>query len=267
VNFINGDAYDLVRIDCGEFQHKHENAKIIGAPPGYVGYDDGGQLTTAVAKHPHTVVLLDEVEKAHSDLWHTFLRVFDEGVLTDGTGDKVSFKDTIIIMTTNLGNREVVEDMIGDTIGFGSMNFIANTARRERIAMKALRKSFAPELLNRIDKVVVFNHLTEANFGDIAALELLTVGMKLAKKGFSLAPEPAVIAYMASQCTDSVENARKLSQIRRDEIENLLADEILDHSHPRGTVFQLSRRDGLFQVTVPKQLEKPATMTNEIKEK
>jgi ATP-dependent Clp protease ATP-binding subunit ClpA len=110
--YLFGGEYPMVRIDCGEFQHKHENQKLIGSPPGYVGHDEGGQLVNLVKKYPSTVVLLDEVEKAHPDLWNTFLRVFDDGILTDGKGDIVNFRNTIVIMTTNLGNDKTADHLL-----------------------------------------------------------------------------------------------------------------------------------------------------------
>lgn len=247
--YLYGEDYDLVRIDCGEFQHKHENSKLIGAPPGYLGYDEGGQLTNQLAKHPNTVLLLDEVEKAHPDLWHTFLRVFDEGVMTDGSGKKISFRETVIIMTTNLGNKEVVEEMIGRSVGFGARGEVPNKNRRERIAHEAIRKNFTPELLNRIDKVVIFNRLTNEDYEHIAELELMETDNKLLKRGFSLQFDEAVLQKMASTCVDSVGNARRLAQIRRDDIENRLAELILRGTYRRGTVFSLTVKEDDFFIS------------------
>lgn len=252
-NYLFGTDYDLARIDCGEFQHKHENAKLIGAPPGYMGYDDGGQLTNLVSKNPHTVVLLDEVEKAHPDVFHTFLRVFDEGILTDGSGKSVSFRDSIIIMTTNLGNRDIVEDFIGSAVGFGreraEVTDLPNRERVERVTMEAVRKRFAPEFLNRIDKVVVFNHLTKSDFEKISELELAEVNTKLGKRGFSLAFDSEVISAMVTDGMNSIQGARRLAQIRRETIEDMLADRLLESRYPRGTIFQLTRNSDDYVLT------------------
>ncbi len=238
--YLYGEESSIIRIDCGEYQHKHENSKLIGAPPGYVGYDEGGQLTKLIDKNPHSVVLLDEVEKAHPDMWNTFLRVFDEGVITDSSGKKVSFKDSIIIMTTNLGNKEVVDDFYARNIGFKDNKAEITNKRRERFAMEAIRKQFLPELLNRIDKIVIFNHLSKIDFFKIAELELKRIDEKLSKRGFSLQFDENVLDFLSNQCIDSVENARKLSQIRRDNIESKLADKILAGRYARGTIFSLT---------------------------
>lgn len=258
---------DIVRIDCGEFQHKHENSKLLGAPPGYLGYDEGGQLTNRVKKNPNTVVLLDEVEKAHSDLWNTFLRVFDEGIMTDGSGKEISFRDTIIVLTTNLGNREIVDDLTAKSIGFGKNSIynddfsaLPQRERVERFSLEAIRKKFSPELLNRIDKTIVFNHLTKNDYEKIAALELNHIDDKLGKKGFSLVFDDNVIDAMVTDGMSSIQGARRLSQIRRDTIEDKLADQLLNGRFPRGTVFQLTFADKDYVLTTqrPKKVLKEA---------
>lgn len=238
--YLYGDQYSLVRIDCGEYQQKHEGMKIGGAPPSFVGYEDGGQLTSAVSKHPHTVILLDEVEKAHPDLWHTFLKVFDEGSMRDGSGQEVSFKDTIIIMTTNLGNKEVVREVTSNQVGFGSKEKTLGKARSDRYALEAINKYFSVELLNRLDNIVVFNTLTNIDFQKITDLELRKVDEKLIRKGFSLEFDDDVLNYFSLKCLYSVENARKIIKMRRDEIENKLADIILNTKIPKGTIFSLT---------------------------
>jgi ATP-dependent Clp protease ATP-binding subunit ClpA len=159
--YMFGSSSPMVRIDCGEFQHKHENQKLTGSPPGYVGHDEGGQLSNQVKSNPYTVVLLDEVEKAHKDMWNTFLRIFDEGTLTDSKGETVDFKNTVIILTTNLGNDKIVDDMISTGAGFTQVvDFERRTSKipsREIVTKRtnaAINKYFKPELLNRIDKTI-----------------------------------------------------------------------------------------------------------------
>lgn len=254
---------EIVRIDCGEYQHKHENQKLIGAPPGYLGHDEGGYLVNAIEQNPHTVVLLDEVEKAHPDIWNTFLRVFDEGTLTSGDGKSVSFREAIIIMTTNLGNGQIVEDMTTRGIGFSRSSIdMASLPRRsqvERVADEAIKKQFRPEFLNRIDKVVVFNHLSKEDYSKIAEQELNRVQQKLERRGFTLAFDGLVLEAMVRDGVSHVQGARGLSQLRRDRIENSLADLILSGRFPRGTAFKVSHEAGDYRVTAQRPASKKRT--------
>lgn len=256
-SYIYGTEYDLVRIDCGEFQQKHENQKILGSPAGYVGHDDGAQLPNAMMKNPYTVVLFDEVEKAHPDLWDTFLRVFDEGILTDSRGNEISFRNAIIIMTTNLGNDKVVKEMTGAQVGFGGRLGMAhdtkvNPARAlvEKETKEAIRKKFKPEFLNRIDKIVVFNHLLPDDFKKIAEIEMDVVESKMAKRGLTLNYDDDVINGLIHEGVDSVRGARGIAQVRRERIEDLLADRIISSKCPRGTLFELVYRNGQFEIEV-----------------
>lgn len=238
--YLYGDKHDIIRIDCGEYQHKHENAKLIGSPPGYTGYEEGGQLTRRVAENPRSVILIDEIEKAHPDLFNTFLRVFDEGALTDATGQTVSFKETVIILTTNLGNKDIVNDTHGSTVGFGNTKYGVTQMRRDRKTKEAIAKHFNVEFINRIDSIVVFNHLTHEDFCKIAALEIDMVSQKLSKSGYSIEVDDAVLDKLAYLCENSVDNARRISQVRRDQIESKLADVILTGKYNRGTIFSVT---------------------------
>lgn len=242
---FNGDT-DMVRIDCGEYQHKHENQKLIGAPPGYLGFEDGGQLTNAVANNPQTVVLLDEVEKAHPDLWNTFLRIFDEGMVTDNKGNVVDFRSTIIIMTTNLGNDKVVDSLVQKGTGFSARietNFKSRTipARSavEATARDSIQKLFKPEFLNRIEAIVVFNHLSEMDYERIANMELHLVDEKLAKKGISFSWDETAIEGLLKEGVNTIMGARGLAQVRRDRIETKIADILLDKKPKRGSRLEL----------------------------
>lgn len=260
-SYLFGTEFDLVRIDCGEYQHKHENQKLIGAPPGYLGHDEGGQLSNEVLKNPQTVVLLDEVEKAHPDIWNTFLTVLDEGMMTDGSGNKVSFRDTIIIMTTNLGNSAIVNDILSKPMGFGGgidVSKLPPRARVEKVAAEAIRKQFSPEFLNRIDKTVVFNHPTEEDYLKIAELEMNTVQSKLEKRGFTLTFDPSVLQAMVREGVSHVQGARGLAQLRRDRIENSLADLILTGRYPLGTAFRVSHEAGEYRVAAHRPVSKSA---------
>lgn len=246
---------EIVRVDCGEYQHKHENQKLLGAPPGYLGHDEGGQLTNAMLKNPQTVVLLDEVEKAHPDLWNTFLRVFDEGILTDGSGRVVNFREAIIVMTTNLGNSAVVDQMLTPGVGFKGAGIdsaalkVPSRSLVTRTAQEAIRKQFKPEFLNRIDKTVVFNHLSNENLLRIGDIEFLSIEEKLSKKGYTLTWDENAVDALIKEGVSPVQGARGLSQVRRDRIENTLADLILSGRFTRGTNFQVTFADGEYRIS------------------
>ena len=248
--YLFGDDYAMVRIDCGEFQHKHENQKLIGSPPGYVGHDEGGQLVNIVKKFPYTVVLLDEVEKAHPDLWNTFLRVFDDGILTDAKGEEVDFKNTVIIMTTNLGNDKTVDFLLAGGTGFNkNINYKLGTTQAppkemvEKNTLEAIRKHFKPEFLNRIDKTVVFNNLIQNDFEKIAELEMSIVVDKLVKKGYLVNYNDQVISAMLKKGVDTIKGARGLAQVRREQVEDKLADILIKNIPPRGSIFEISYKD------------------------
>jgi len=261
--YMFGGSSQMVRIDCGEFQHKHENQKLTGSPPGYVGHDEGGQLSNQVKNNPYTVVLLDEVEKAHQDIWNTFLRVFDEGVLTDSKGDLVSFRNTIIILTTNLGNDKIVNDMISTGAGFTqSVEFqrrTTTTPARATVKKKteeAISKYFRPELLNRIDKTVIFNHLSREDCIRIAQIEMSVTADKLSRKGISLEYTDNVIDGLINLGIDTIRGARGISQVRRDSIETSLANMIVKSVVPKGTIFHIDYLDNEFSFNMTKPVKK-----------
>lgn len=256
--YIYGSDYSMVRIDCGELQHKHENQKLIGSPPGYIGHEDGGQLINMIKKYPNTVVLLDEVEKAHPDIWNTFLRIFDEGIATDNKGKQVSFKNTVIIMTTNLGNDKTADNLLKTSAGFtGSVDYktrtrvIPNKEIVEKNTLEAVRKHFKPEFINRIDKVVVFNHLKHEDMITIAELEMSIVKTKLLTKGYSLTYTDSVVEGLIEKGIDTVKGARGLSQVRREGIEDKLAEIIISSTIPRGTLFEIDHEED-FKISLIK---------------
>lgn len=267
--YLFGSDRPMVRIDCGEFQHKHENQKLIGSPPGYVGHEEGGQLVNIVKKQPNTVVLLDEVEKAHPDLWNTFLRVFDDGLLTDAKGEIVDFRNTIIIMTTNLGNDKITGNLLSGGAGFtNSVGYKTKTKEIpsrdliERNTNDAIKKHFKPEFLNRIDKIIIFNYLSEEDCKKIAQIEMSIVGEKLGKKGYSIRYTDEVLNYLINYGIDSTKGARGLAQIRREKIEDPLAKFIVEKSTPRGSIFDLDCKDNLIKTTIIKP-DKKESLTKE----
>jgi len=248
--YLFGEDNPMVRIDCGEFQHKHENQKLIGSPPGYIGHDEGGQLVNLVKKNPSTVVLLDEVEKAHPDLRNTFLRVFDDGILTDAKGEEVNFQNTVIIMTTNLGNEKTVDYLLSGGTGFNkNINYKTTTTQAppkemvEKNTLDAVRKHFRPEFLNRLDKVIVFNHLIQSDYEKIAELEMSVIVEKLTKKGYSVNYNDQVISALILKGVDTVKGARGLAQVRREQMEDKLADILIKSIPPRGSIFEISYKD------------------------
>lgn len=260
-SYLYGDDTPIVRIDCGEYQHKHDNQKLIGSPPGYIGHDDGGQLTNGIIKNPNTVVLLDEIEKAHPDIWSTFLRVFDEGIATDSKGNTADFRNAIIIMTTNLGNDKVVESMMGKSTGFNARiertlltKDLPPRAVVERTTNESIQKLFKPEFLNRIDYTVIFNHLAPQDYVQIAEMELHLLDAKLHKKGITFSWDERVTEALIDQGVDTVMGARGMAQIRREQIETVLAEAILEQKATRGTVFELSFDEKFtLQVRKPRQ--------------
>ena len=267
--YLFGEEYLMVRIDCGEFQHKHENQKLIGSPPGYVGHDEGGQLVNQIKKNPQSVVLIDEVEKAHPDIWNTFLSIFDEGFVTDGKGEKIDFRDTIIIMTTNLGNDKTVDNLIGTGTGFNkNVNYTNSTtvtpARQmvEKNTLDAIRKYFRPELINRIDKIVVFNHLNKENCEKIAELEMNVISDKLSKKGYTIEYNQEVIDGLINTGIDTIKGARGLSQIRRENLETKIAKYIVHSSVPKGSVFIFNYENDDFTLKISKPARKLKGLEN-----
>jgi len=253
----------MVRIDCGEFQHKHENQKLIGSPPGYVGHDEGGQLTNQIKKNPYSVVLIDEVEKAHNDIWNTFLRIFDEGIVTDSKGELVDFKNTIIIMTTNLGNDKTVDNLISTGPGFNRNVIFERRTKEiptrsivEKNTNEAINKYFRPEFLNRVDKIVVFNHLSREDCEKIAEIEMSVIADKLSRKGISVSYTDRVISGLIDLGIDTVKGARGISQIRRDVIETPIAKTIVYSNLPKGTIFHIDYLNDNFIFDFQKPIRK-----------
>lgn len=264
--YLFGDEAQMVRIDCGEYQQKHENQKLIGSPPGYVGHDEGGQLVNLVKKNPNTIVLLDEVEKAHIDMWNTFLRVFEDGVLTDGKGEQVNFCNTVIIMTTNLGNEKIVDHLTSSGAGFTKnietkvkTQQMPPRAMVEKVTLEAIKKHFRPEFLNRIDKIVVFNHLQNEDYNKIAELEMFVVADKLVKKGYMMNYTDSVVSGLIEKGIDTIRGARGLSKVRRDYIENELAEILITSPVPRGSIFEIDYNEGNFSLNLIKPSKKAKT--------
>jgi len=217
---------NLIRIDMSEYMEKFAISRLVGAPPGYVGYEEGGQLTEKVRRKPYSVVLLDEIEKAHPDLFNLLLQALDEGHLTDSMGRKVDFKNTLIILTSNIGSRQLTD--FGSGVGFGTSN---RTEKKEEIEKSvidgALRKAFAPEFLNRIDDVIVFNTLEKEDLAKIIRIELTALFARMAALGYPLTLSDAAIDFLAERGFDPKFGARPLARSIQKYVEDPLAEAIV----------------------------------------
>jgi ATP-dependent Clp protease ATP-binding subunit ClpC len=223
----------LIRIDMSEYMEKFAVSRLIGAPPGYVGYEEGGQLTEKVRRKPYCVILLDEIEKAHPDIYNILLQVLDDGILTDGLGRKVDFKNTLIIMTSNIGARQLKE--FGDGVGFATATRVQQTEENNRsVIEKALKRTFSPEFLNRIDDVVVFNSLTKENIFLIIDIIMKHVVGRLVNLGLNLVLTDAAKEFIAEKGYDVQFGARPLHRAIQKYIEDPLAEEILNYSVKQG---------------------------------
>ncbi|MFN8253986.1 MAG: ATP-dependent Clp protease ATP-binding subunit [Ferruginibacter sp.] len=225
----------LIRIDMSEYMEKFTVSRLIGAPPGYVGYEEGGQLTERVRRKPYCVILLDEIEKAHPDIYNILLQVLDDGQLTDGMGRKVDFKNTLIIMTSNIGARQLKD--FGDGVGFATAARMENADENNKAVIeKALKRTFSPEFLNRIDDVVVFNSLSKENIFEIIDILMKGVMKRLTNLGFTLELSPEAKDFIADKGYDSQFGARPLHRAIQKYLEDPLAEEILSMNVKNGDV-------------------------------
>lgn len=222
-----GSKDALIRIDMSEYGEKYSVSRLVGAPPGYVGYEEGGQLTERVRRHPYSVILLDEIEKAHSDVFNTLLQVMDEGRLTDGNGTTVDFRNTIIILTSNSGTRQLRE--FGNGLGFERVAGEISGEAAESIVLKALRKQFAPEFLNRLDDIIMFNPLNSDSALKIADLELLDLSKRLAHNGYTLHLDNDVREFLVKKGFDAQYGARSLKRSIQHHLEDALCDYMMEH--------------------------------------
>jgi ATP-dependent Clp protease ATP-binding subunit ClpB len=219
-NFLFDSEEHLIRIDMSEFMEKHSVARLIGAPPGYVGYEEGGYLTEAVRRKPYSVILLDEVEKAHPDVFNVLLQVLDDGRLTDGQGRTVDFKNTVIVMTSNIGSH-MIQAMVGKPY-----------EDVKEAVWDELKNHFRPEFLNRIDETVVFHGLDAKHIAQIAKIQLRVLEQRLAKMDLHLQVSPAALEELAKVGFDPVFGARPLKRAIQQRIENPLSRLILEGRFP-----------------------------------
>ncbi|MGV3766661.1 MAG: ATP-dependent Clp protease ATP-binding subunit [Chitinophagaceae bacterium] len=244
----------LIRIDMSEYMEKFTVSRLIGAPPGYVGYEEGGQLTEKVRRKPYSVILLDEIEKAHPDIYNILLQVLDDGQLTDGLGRKVDFKNTLIIMTSNIGVRQLKE--FGDGVGFATASRIQNQEENNKAVIeKALKRTFSPEFLNRIDDIMIFNQLNKEHIFEIIDILMKGVLKRLQNLGFSLEITPEAKDFIAEKGYDQQFGARPLHRSLQKHLEDPLAEEILNMKIKQGDVLiaDLNKEEGKIFFTLKEQ--------------
>lgn len=231
----------LVRIDMSEYMEKHTVSRLLGAPPGYVGYDEGGQLTDAVRRKPYSVLLFDEMEKAHPDVFNVMLQILDDGQVTDSKGTQVNFKNTIIIFTSNIGSQDIL-DLDGSS-EIGDQEIM-----KSRVT-KAMKDNFKPEFLNRIDEYVIFNSLSKADLREIVKLEVKRLEKRLADRQMTMDLSEATLDYLADVGFDPVYGARPLKRTIQRELETVVAQGILRGDYTDGDKIRVDMEDERISVT------------------
>ena len=236
---VFGSEDNLIRIDMSEYMEKHAVSKLIGSPPGYVGYGEGGQLTEAVRRKPYSVVLFDEIEKAHPDAFNMMLQILEDGRLTDSKGRVVDFKNTIIILTSNIGARAIEK---GQSLGFATGGEDNKYRKMKDVVMDELKNNFRPEFINRIDEIIVFHPLTKEEIGQIVDVMLKEVRARLTEQEYNLELTPEVEELLTNEGYNPSYGARPLRRAIQRLIEDPLAEEILTGALQKGTI--LAKRDG-----------------------
>ena len=243
---VFGSERNIIRVDMSEYMDQIATSKLIGSAPGYVGYEEGGQLSERVRRNPYSVILLDEVEKAHPDVFNLLLQVLDEGFLTDSKGRKVDFRNTIIIMTSNLGSRSLQEDK---TVGFAADNADKNKLQQEKVTA-AVKQFFRPEFLNRIDETVVFDSLTKKQLREIVSLMTGHLVDRLAKKDVTLKISPAALDVLAKDGFDPEMGARPLRRAIQHELEDVIAEDLISEKIKAGQIVKIGAHQGKLKFTI-----------------
>jgi ATP-dependent Clp protease ATP-binding subunit ClpC len=231
-----GSEDSLIRVDMSEYQEKHTISKLVGAPPGYVGYEEGGLLTEKVKNKPYSVILFDEVEKAHKDVFTILLQILDDGHVTDSLGRKINFKNTLIILTSNLGVKKLQD--FGTGIGF-SNNTYGNEEAKKQILMKEMKNFFSPEFLNRIDDTIVFNSLSSEDIKKITDIELKKLVSRLEEMKYKINYDETLVDYLSKIGFDELYGARPLKRAIQDKIEDLLSEEVLTGKMVEGKTYNI----------------------------
>lgn len=241
-----GSEESLIRVDMSEYQEKHTISKLVGAPPGYVGYDEGGQLTEKVKNKPYAVILFDEVEKAHKDIFSVLLQIMDDGYVTDSLGRKINFKNTLIILTSNLGVKKFQE--FGAGIGFSS-NSYSNEEAKKQMLMKEMKNFFSPEFLNRIDDTIMFNTLSEDDIKKITRIELDKLVERLKEMKYKIKYEESLVEYLAKIGYDSTYGARPMKRAIQDKVEDFLSEEVLTGKIKENTQYVLKVEEEIVKIS------------------
>jgi ATP-dependent Clp protease ATP-binding subunit ClpB len=245
--FLFDDERALVRLDMSEYMEKHSVARMIGAPPGYVGYEEGGQLTEAVRRRPYSVILFDEIEKAHPDVFNVLLQILDDGRLTDSQGRVVDFRNSVIIMTSNIGGQYIVD------AGGASWDRVEERVRDE------LRNHFRPEFLNRVDDIIVFRPLSREDLVRIVDLQLVRLEQLLAGRNLKLELTPEARALLAEQGYDPVYGARPLKRVIQRELQNRIALELLEGTFNEGDTIRVERDGHALKLVHPSPVPEMAS--------
>ena len=243
-----GSEDSLIRVDMSEYQEKHSISKLVGAPPGYVGYEEGGLLTEKVKNKPYSVILFDEVEKAHKDVFTILLQILDDGHVTDSLGRKINFKNTLIILTSNLGVKKLQD--FGTGIGFSS-NTYSNEEAKKQMLMKEMKNFFSPEFLNRIDDTIVFNSLSQEDIKKITEIELKKLVIRLVDMKYNISYDNSLVEYLSKIGFDELYGARPLKRAIQDKVEDLLSEEVLTGKMIEGKTYLIKVVDE--QVVVQKK--------------
>ena len=240
-----GSEDALIRVDMSEYQEKHTVSKLVGAPPGYVGYEEGGLLTEKVKNKPYSVILFDEVEKAHKDVFAVLLQILDDGHVTDSLGRKINFKNTLIILTSNLGVKKLQD--FGTGIGF-SNNTYSNEEAKKDILMKEMKNFFSPEFINRIDDTIVFNSLSQEDIKKITDIELKKLMKRLDEMKYKITYDESLLNYLSKIGYDEVYGARPLKRAIQDKVEDLLSEEVLTDKIIVGKTYVIKVEDEVVKV-------------------
>jgi ATP-dependent Clp protease ATP-binding subunit ClpC len=240
-----GSEDSLIRVDMSEYQEKHTVSKLVGAPPGYVGYEEGGLLTEKVKNKPYSVILFDEVEKAHKDVFTVLLQILDDGHVTDSLGRKINFKNTLIILTSNLGVKKLQD--FGTGIGF-SNNTYSNEEAKKEILMKEMKNFFSPEFINRIDDTIVFNSLSQDDIKKITDIELKKLMKRLEEMKYKITYDESLLNYLSKIGYDEVYGARPLKRAIQDKVEDLLSEEVLTDKIIVGKTYVIKVEDEVVKV-------------------
>lgn len=246
---IFGDESAMIRVDMSELMEKHSVSRLVGSPPGYVGHDEGGQLTEQVKNKPYSVILFDEIEKAHRDVFNILLQVLDEGHLTDGLGRKINFKNTLIIMTSNVGARKLQD--FGTGLGFTTDSKISQREEMSKgVIQKALKTEFSPEFLNRLDDIIVFKALQKEDVGQIVSIELNKLTKRLVERNYNITFGPSITDFISDKGFDSKFGARPIRRAIQEYIEDFISEEVLKETIVEGGQYTLRINKDSEKITV-----------------